>query len=75
MNDDDIEATDDPVYKAGLLVGRQRAFADVIAYLMSHDGGRPEQQHTALIHWCRTVLEACQDELAMVAAELRDEAA
>lgn len=75
MNDDDIEATDDPVYKAGLLVGRQRAFSDVIGYLVTQNDGRPAQQRKALMRWCASVMETCRDELLMVEAELRDEAA
>lgn len=75
MNDDDIQATDDPAYKAGLLVGRQQTFTDIISYVMSQDDGRPEQQRQALVHWCTAALETCRDELMMVDAELRDEAA
>lgn len=66
----DDSLADNPVYRAGVLMGRQQSITDVIGLLLSPDGGDASDKVLALLNWCVQVQDEGKTELEMVVAEL-----
>lgn len=68
---DDGSLADDPVYRAGVLMGRQRSITDIIEILLDPVGGVASTKLAALMEWCVQAQEEGKVELQMVVEELR----
>lgn len=68
---DDGSLADDPVYRAGVLMGRQRSITDVIEILLDPDGGLASTKLATLMEWCVQAQEEGKIELQLVVSELR----
>lgn len=68
---DDGSLANNPVYRAGVLMGRQRSITDVIEILLDPDGGLASTKLAALMEWSVQAQEEGKIELQMVVEELR----
>ncbi len=62
--------SDDPAYRAGVLMGRQQSISDVMGLLLDPDGGEADDRAKAILEWCVQTLEEGKSELALVLADL-----
>ena len=60
-----------PVYRAGVLMGRQRSITDVIEILLDPDGGLASTRLAALMEWSAQAQEEGKVELQMIVEELK----
>lgn len=71
--DDDIYPSDDPIYRAGVLMGRNQALTDVMERLFSPDAVSSEKTVRALHAWVQQTMDEVRVEMQLVFAELGDE--
>ena len=73
MTDPEPELPDDPVYRAGMLMGRQQAMTDVMERLLSPDGGTTQDKVVSLLEWCAQTHQEGRVELELVIQDLKDQ--
>jgi len=71
--DDDIDPSDDPIYRAGVLMGRNQALTDVMERLFSPDAVSAEKTVRSLHAWVQQTMEEVRVEMQLVFAEWDDE--
>lgn len=70
MNEDDIDPSDDPIYRAGVLMGRNQALTDVMERLFSPDAMSPDKTVRSLHAWVQQTMEEVRVEMQIVFADL-----
>lgn len=70
MDDDDFDPSDDPTYRAGVLMGRNQALADVMERLPSVDTMPPGKTVRALRAWTQQSMDEVRVELEYLIADL-----
>lgn len=73
MDDDDSDPSDDPIYRAGVLMGRNQALTDVMERLFSPDAVSAEKTVRALHAWVQQTMEEVRVEMQLVFSEWDDE--
>jgi len=73
VEDDDIDPSDDPIYRAGVLMGRNQALTDVMERLFSPDAVSAEKTVRSLHAWVQQTMEEVRVEMQLVFAEWDDE--
>lgn len=73
MDEDDIDPSDDPIYRAGVLMGRNQALTDVMERLFSPDAVSAEKTVRSLHAWVQQTMEEVRVEMQLVFAEWDDE--
>ena len=71
--DDDIDPSDDPIYRAGVLMGRNQALTDVMERLFSPDAVSAEKTVRALRAWVLQSLDEVRVEMQLVFADFEAE--
>lgn len=71
--EDDIDPSDDPIYRAGVLMGRNQALTDVMERLFSPDAVSAEKTVRALHAWAQQTMDEGRVEMQLVFAEFGDE--
>jgi len=71
--DDDIDPSDDPIYRAGLLMGRNQALTDVMERLFSPDAVSAEKTVRSLHAWVQQTMDEVRVEMQLVFSEWDDE--
>lgn len=71
--DDDTDPSDDPIYRAGVLMGRNQALTDVMERLFSPDAASAENTVRTLHAWVQQTMDEVRVEMQLVFAELGDE--
>ncbi|MEN5178040.1 hypothetical protein D3C73_1114110 [compost metagenome] len=67
--DDDIDPSDDPIYRAGVLMGRNQALTDVMERLFSPDAVSAEKTVRALHAWVQQTMDEVRVEMQLVFAD------
>ncbi|WP_312784653.1 hypothetical protein [Brevundimonas sp.] len=70
MDEDDIDPSDDPIYRAGVLMGRNQTLTDVMERLFSPDAMSAEKTVRALHAWAQQTMEEVRVEMQLVFADL-----
>jgi hypothetical protein len=70
MDEDDIDPADDPIYRAGVLMGRNQALTDVMERLFSPDAMSPDMTVRALHAWVQQTMDEVRVEMQLVFADL-----
>lgn len=70
MEEDDIDPADDPIYRAGVLMGRNQALTDVMERLFSPDAMSPDKTVRALHGWVQQTMDEVRVEMQLVFADL-----
>lgn len=70
MDEDDIDPSDDPIYRAGVLMGRNQALTDVMERLFSPDAMSPDKTVRALHAWVQQTMDEVRIEMQLVFADL-----
>lgn len=71
MNEDDAaDPSDDPIYRAGVLMGRNQALTDVMARLFSPDAVSAEKIVRSLHQWAQQTMDEVRVEMQLVFADL-----
>lgn len=70
MDEDDIDPSDDPIYRAGVLMGRNQALTDVMERLFSPDAMSPDKTVRALHAWVQQTMDEVRVEMQLVFADL-----
>lgn len=70
MDEDDIAPPDDPIYRAGVLMGRNQALTDVMERLFSPDAMSAEKTVKALHAWAQQTMDEVRVEMQLVFADL-----
>src|SRR5690606_24842788 len=65
-DEDDIDPSDDPIYRAGVLMGRNQTLTDVMERLFSPDAASAEKTVRAISEWARQTLEEVRVEMRLV---------
>ena len=73
MTDPELELSDDPSYRAGLLMGRQQSITDVMERLLSKDGKDASAKLISVLEWCVQTQEEGRVELQLVVQALNDQ--
>lgn len=73
MSGPEPDLPDDPVYRAGVLMGRQQAVTDVMERLLSPDGGTTQDKVMSLLEWCAQTNQEGRVELELVVQALQDQ--
>ncbi|MBB4798260.1 hypothetical protein HNP32_002004 [Brevundimonas bullata] len=73
MDKADIAPSDDPIYRAGVLMGRNQALTDVMERLFSPDAVSAEKTVRALHAWTQQTMEEVRIEMQLVFAGLSAE--
>ncbi len=73
MDEDDIDPSDDPIYRAGVLMGRNQALTDVMERLFSPDVVSAEKTVRAVHAWVQQTMDEVRVEMQLVFAEFGDE--
>lgn len=63
--------TDDPVYRAGMMLGRQQSVVEILQVLRRPDGGS-QINYDGLLEWCVQTQFEADAELTIVLANLRN---
>lgn len=71
--DDDIDPSDDPIYRAGVLMGRNQALTDVMERLFSPDAVSAEKTVRALHVWVQQTMDEVRVEMQLVFADFEAE--
>ncbi|WP_313045440.1 hypothetical protein [Brevundimonas sp.] len=71
--DDDIDPSDDPIYRAGVLMGRNQALTDVMERLFSPDAASAEKTVRALHAWVQQTMDEVRVEMQVVFADFEAE--
>ncbi|WP_392353004.1 hypothetical protein V8F63_09615 [Brevundimonas sp. LF-1] len=71
--DDDIDPSDDPIYRAGVLMGRNQALTDVMERLFSPDAVSAEKTVRSLHAWVQQTMDEVRVEMQLVFAEFGDD--
>jgi len=71
--DDDIDPSDDPIYRAGVLMGRNQALTDVMERLFSPDAVSAEKNVRALHAWVQQTMDEVRVEMQLVFADFEAE--
>ncbi len=71
--DDDIDPSDDPIYRAGLLMGRNQTLTDVMERLFSPDAVSAEKTVRSLHAWVQQTMDEVRVEMQLVFSEWDDE--
>lgn len=66
MDKADIDPSDDPIYRAGVLMGRNQALTDVMERLFSPDAVSAEKTVRALHAWTQQTMEEVRIEMQLV---------
>lgn len=69
-DEDDIDPSDDPIYRAGVLMGRNQTLTGVIERLFSPDAASAEKTVRAISEWARQTQEEVRVEMRLVFADL-----
>jgi len=69
MDEDDIDPSDDPIYRAGVLMGRNQALTDVMERLFSPDAVSAEKTVRALHSWVQQTMDEVRVEMQLVFAD------
>jgi hypothetical protein len=69
-DEDDIDPSDDPIYRAGVLMGRNQTLTDVMERLFSPDAASAENTVRAISEWARQTQEEVRVEMRLVFADL-----
>jgi hypothetical protein len=70
MDEDDIDPSDDPIYRAGVLMGRNQMLTDVMERLFSSDAMSAEKTVKALHTWAQQTMDEVRVEMQLVFADL-----
>ena len=70
MTEDDIDPSDDPIYRAGVLMGRNQTLTDVMERLFSSDAMSAEKTVRALHAWAQQTMDEVRVEMQLVFADL-----
>jgi len=70
MDEDDIDPSDDPIYRAGVLMGRNQTLTDVMERLFSSDAMSAEKTVRALHAWAQQTMDEVRVEMQLVFADL-----
>ena len=70
MDEDDIDPSDDPIYRAGVLMGRNQTLTDVMERLFSSDAMSAEKTVRALHAWTQQTMDEVRVEMQLVFADL-----
>lgn len=73
MDENDIDPSDDPIYRAGVLMGRNQALTDVMERLFSPDAASAEKTVRALHAWVQQTMDEVRVEMQLVFAEFEAE--
>ncbi len=73
MDEDDIDPSDDPIYRAGVLMGRNQALTDVMERLFSPDAVSAEKTVRSLHAWVQQTMDEVRVEMQLVFAEFGDD--
>lgn len=73
MFDPEADLPDDPVYRGGVLMGRQQAVTDVMERLLSPDGGTAQDKVMSLLEWCAQTHQEGRIELELVIQALKEQ--
>lgn len=65
--------SDDPIYRAGVLMGRNQMLTDVMERLFSPDAMSSEKTVRALHAWVRQTMDEVRVEMQIVFADLSEE--
>lgn len=71
--DDDTDPSDDPIYRAGLLMGRNQALTDVMERLFSPDAVSAEKTVRSLHAWVQQTMDEVKVEMKLVFADFEAE--
>ena len=63
MDEDDIDPSDDPIYRAGVLMGRNQTLTDVMERLFSSDAMSAEKTVRALHAWTQQTMDEVRVEM------------
>ena len=70
MTEDDIDPSDEPIYRAGVLMGRNQTLTDVMERLFSSDAMSAEKTVRALHAWAQQTMDEVRVEMQLVFADL-----
>lgn len=70
MDEDDIDPSDDPIYRAGVLMGRNQTLTDVMERLFSSDAISAAKTVRALHAWAQQTMDEVRVEMQLVFADL-----
>lgn len=70
MDEDDIDPSDDPIYRAGVLMGRNQTLTDVMERLFSSGAMSAEKTVRALHAWAQQTMDEVRVEMQLVFADL-----
>lgn len=70
MDEDDIDPSDDPIYRAGVLMGRNQTLTDVMDRLFSADAMSAEKTVKSLHAWAQQTMDEVRVEMRLVFADL-----
>lgn len=70
MDEDEIDPSDDPIYRAGVLMGRNQTLTDVMERLFSSDAISAEKTVRALHAWAQQTMDEVRVEMQLVFADL-----
>lgn len=73
MDEDDIDPSDDPIYRAGVLMGRNQALTDVMERLFSPDCVSAEKTVRAPHAWVQQTMDEVRVEMQLVFADFEAE--
>lgn len=73
MDEDDIDPSDDPIYRAGVLMGRNQTLTDVMERLFAPDAVSAEKTVRALHAWVQQTMEEVRVEMQLVFADFEAE--
>ncbi|AYG96014.1 hypothetical protein D8I30_13125 [Brevundimonas naejangsanensis] len=68
--DEDFGACDDPIYRAGVLMGRNQALTDVMERLLSPEAVTAGKAVRAIWKWVHQTQEELRTEMRVVFADL-----
>lgn len=71
--DHDIDPSDDPIYRAGVLMGRNQTLTDVMERLFSPDAASAEKTVRALHAWVQQTMDEVRVEMQLVFADFKAE--
>jgi len=73
MDENDIDPSDDPIYRAGILMGRNQALTEVMEGLFSPDAASAEKTVRALHAWVQQTMDEVRVEMQLVFADFEAE--